>query len=75
VGDLTFKIAAESAAPTITVGEFGPGWPPKSSIEDGSSSERVPHASDGPWEVVVFSELLTSSHGGESAENEEDKER
>lgn len=75
VGDLTSKIAAESAAPTITVGEFGPGWPPKRSIEDESSLERVPHASDGPWEVVASTELLTSCHGGEPAENEEDKER
>ena len=75
VGELTFKIAAESGASTFTVGEFGPGWPPKSSIEDEPSSERVPHASGGPWEVVAFTELLTSSHEGESAENEEDRER
>ena len=75
VGDLTSKIAAESAALTITVGEFGPGWPPKRSIEDESSSERVAHASDGPGEVVASTELLTSCHGGESAENEEDRER
>jgi len=71
----TSSRAAESARSTITVGEFGPGRPPKSRTSELLKAESVCHAKAGPWELELLLEPLTSSQGGDCAEKDEVRDR
>lgn len=66
---------AESASPTRTVGELGPGCPPNRRISEVLKAESVCQDIAGPWEVDEFDELLTSCQGGEEAWKGDDKDR
>jgi len=57
------------------VAEFGPGSPPNKRMVEVFKAESVCQASEGPSATVESDELLVSSHGGDEASNEVDKER